>query len=196
MACVCGKEGKNVEPVISFDEIDEKGPQQYEATLEVSAKEVDRPEVTSPTSVRIQAEARRGEQPSEYEVDGAVKFTSDLECARCTDPSPFAAETSFTVRYRPLTIVSELSPEVEVSPDELDVEYIEERQVALRRIATEQIQLALPMKPLCDDACQGLCPTCGSNRNRETCTCETSTIDPRWEGLSALRDQLEKKKQN
>lgn len=186
----------NMEPVIDFDAIDERGPQHYEATLEVSAEEVNRPEVPAETRVRIRAEARKGDAPYEYEVEGSLSFASELECARCTDPSPFAAESSFTVRYRPLSVVSELSPEIEVSPDELDVEYLDERQVALRRIAIEQVQLALPMKPLCDEACQGLCPACGSNRGREGCSCETKTTDPRWEGLSALRDQLEKKKQN
>ena len=185
-----------MEPVIDFDIIDERGPQQYEATLEVSAAEIDRPEAPGDADVRIRAEARKGDGPSEYQVEGTVAFTLDVECARCTDPSPFAAESTFTVRYRPLSVVSDLSPEVEVASDELDVEHLEERQVALRRIAIEQVQLALPMKPLCDEACLGLCPTCGSNRNREACSCETKVTDPRWEGLSAIRDQLEKKKQN
>lgn len=187
---------RTVDPIIDFDRIDEHGPQKFEAALEVSADEIDRPEFPGGASVRIQAEARRGDAPAEYEVEGSLTFTSELECARCTDPFPFAAESSFTVRYRPLSVASDLSPDVEVSSEEMDVEYIEERQVALRRVAIEQIQLAIPMKPLCDEACQGLCPTCGTNRSREACSCETATVDPRWEGLSALRDQLDRKKQN
>jgi uncharacterized protein len=31
------------------------------------------------------------------------------------------------------------------------------------------------MKPLCSDACRGLCPECGTNLNRTECGCK-----PKW----------------
>ncbi|MDA8265329.1 MAG: DUF177 domain-containing protein [Actinomycetota bacterium] len=31
--------------------------------------------------------------------------------------------------------------------------------------------LELPLAPLCQEQCQGLCPYCGANRNQETCSC-------------------------
>jgi uncharacterized protein len=37
--------------------------------------------------------------------------------------------------------------------------------------------LELPLAPLCQDDCRGLCPQCGVNRNHETCSCEAP--DPR-----------------
>ena len=46
------------------------------------------------------------------------------------------------------------------------MEYYSERSVSLREIAAEQVQLSIPMKPLCEENCQGLCPTCGANLNR------------------------------
>jgi len=50
----------------------------------------------------------------------------------------------------------------------------------------EQFFLALPMKPLCREDCKGLCPVCGINRNRETCTCQSEWVDPRLEPLRHL----------
>jgi uncharacterized protein len=50
----------------------------------------------------------------------------------------------------------------------------------------EQFYLALPMKPLCRADCQGLCPICGRNRNRETCACSTDWVDPRLAVLKTL----------
>lgn len=185
-----------MEPVIDFDVIDERGPQQFEATLEVSADEIDRPEVPGGGSARMKGEAAKGDAPGEYKVDGHVHFTADLACARCDDPYPFASDADFTLRYRPLPVERELTPEVEVEPQELDLEFTAERQIPLRKIAIEQVQLAIPMKPLCDEACKGLCVGCGANRNREECACDVKVTDPRWEGLSALRDQLERKKEN
>ena len=41
---------------------------------------------------------------------------------------------------------------------------------------------------LCTPDCKGLCPTCGTNLNFETCSCADDSIDPRWEKLKALMD--------
>ncbi len=51
----------------------------------------------------------------------------------------------------------------------------------------EQFQLALPMKPLCDSQCKGLCGVCGSNRNREDCRCGEGQGDPRLAVLRSLK---------
>jgi uncharacterized protein len=50
----------------------------------------------------------------------------------------------------------------------------------------EQFYLAAPMKPLCDAACQGLCPACGTNLNRGTCECRRDWVDPRFAVLKTL----------
>jgi len=46
----------------------------------------------------------------------------------------------------------------------------------------------MPMKPLCKPDCQGLCPVCGGNRNRERCACRADWVDPRMEPLKKLLD--------
>ena len=48
----------------------------------------------------------------------------------------------------------------------------------------EEFSLALPVNPLCNAACEGLCPTCGCNRNQESCSCTPQKGDPR---MAALR---------
>jgi uncharacterized protein len=45
------------------------------------------------------------------------------------------------------------------------------------------------MKPLCEENCAGLCPSCGSNLNDGPCDCKHEAIDPRWEGLQGLSEQ-------
>jgi uncharacterized protein len=51
----------------------------------------------------------------------------------------------------------------------------------------EQFYLSLPMKPLCSEDCQGLCPVCGTNLNRDTCDCRRDWDDPRFAALKNLR---------
>lgn len=52
----------------------------------------------------------------------------------------------------------------------------------------EELILAIEPFVECSDACQGLCPVCGVNRNQETCDCTLEEPDPRWDVLRALNE--------
>ena len=180
---------------IDFDEIDEHGPQTYRGTYDVPASELDRIEVASLGEVSIEATAQKGDVEDEYLADGTVSFTADLSCSRCDEPYPFANTSTFHVRFRPRPEVSAENEEIEIAgEEELDVEFYSERTVPLRYLALEQIQLSIPMKPLCDENCLGLCPQCGANRARVNCSCGESIVDERWGALKDLAAELSKKK--
>ncbi len=184
-------------PVIDFAVIDEHGPQSYAETLDLAASELDREEVAAVGPVNIEGTAGRGELDGEYIANGTVSFTADLQCSRCVEPYPFANASAFHVRFRPRPEASEENEEVEITDsEELDVEFYSERAIPLRDLALEQIQLSIPMKPLCDEKCLGLCPTCGANRTRESCVCNVAVSDERWGALKDIRDELAKKQEN
>lgn len=184
--------------ILNFDDIDENGPQTYKGHYEVPAAELDRDEVASNASVGIEARAEKGSLPGEYVVDGRSRVTMDLNCSRCLDPYPFASASEFHVRFRPRPEAAgpeeEEEEEIEITGEELDVEFYGERTIPLRDLALEQVQLSIPMKPLCDEKCLGLCPKCGANRLREQCSCEVAAGDERWAALQGIRDQISKKK--
>jgi uncharacterized protein len=180
---------------IDFDEIDKHGPQTISGTYEFTPQELDRAvELAALGPVSIEATAGKSELPGEYLIDGASRFTADFTCARCLEPYPFANSASFHLRFRPRLEVSQENEEVEIVSDDLDVEFYTGRSLSLRDLAAEQVQLAIPMKPLCEEGCLGLCPTCGANRNREQCACEATAGDERWGALQEFREQLAKKK--
>ena len=179
---------------IVLDEIDKHGPQTLARTYEFIPQELTRDELAAVGPVSIEATAKKGELPGEYLVDGASRFTADFNCSRCLEPYPFANSSAFHLRFRPRLEVAKEDEEVEIASEDLDVEFYTERSISLRDLAGEQVQLAIPMKPLCDENCLGLCPTCGANRNREGCQCEASVADDRWGALAGIRDQLAKKK--
>jgi uncharacterized protein len=182
--------------IINFDEVDEHGPQEYSGTFTIAVSELDREEVSNLGPVDAEVRVEVGNSGGEYIADGSVKFAADFECSRCLDPYPFAATSIFHVRFRPRPEVIEESAEVEITqPEELDVEFYSERTVPLRDLAVEQVQLSIPMKPLCTENCLGLCPECGKNRNKQQCACTPAT-DERWGALADIRDQLAKKINN
>ena len=183
--------------IISFDEIDEHGPQTYRGEYEIPVTDIDRDEIAGAGPVSIEARAEKGDAAGEYIVEGATKFTVDFTCARCLDAYPFAGNSTFHVRFRPRPEVADEGEEVEITaPEELDVEFYSDRTIPLRDLAIEQIQLVIPMKPLCDERCLGLCPTCGANRNREECSCDSRLVDERWGALEGIRAQLSRKKES
>jgi DUF177 domain-containing protein len=181
--------------VIDFETIDELGPQTYRGAFDFSAADIDREEVTNVSNASIDVTVREGDLEDEYLAEGMVTFTADLECSRCVEPYPFANTSPFHVRFRPRPEASEENEEVEITDkEELDVEFYSDRELPLRDLALEQIQLSLPMKPLCDESCLGLCPTCGVNRTRQSCSCGESVVDDRWGTLKSLREELARKK--
>ena len=181
---------------ILFDEIDKDGPQNYSRTYAIAPADLARDEVVNLGPVSITASARKGDLPAEYIVEGSTRFTADFSCSRCVEPYPFAGFSNFHLRYRPHPQNVGEDEELAINPDELDMEFYTERAIALRDLAVEQIQLSIPMKPLCDDHCLGLCPQCGANRNREACSCEMSIADERWGALLGIREKIAKKRES
>ncbi len=51
----------------------------------------------------------------------------------------------------------------------------------------EQYLLALPVKPLCDENCPGLCPRCGASLRDGPCQCGAEEGDPRLAVLKNLK---------
>ena len=65
-------------------------------------------------------------------------------------------------------------------------------QIDLDRVVETETTLAIPMKPLCDPGCRGLCPVCGVNRNLNPCACAERAPDPRLAVLKTLATRGQK----
>ena len=181
-------------PVIDFHQIEETGqPIEVDAPLELRVDDLGHDDIESVSGVHVTLTASKGNRPGEYLVEGRFRFMADLNCARCLEPVPFASESDFAVRFRPHPSVDSPDHEVEIEEGDLEVEHYTEPTLSLERLAAEQIELALPMKLVCDDACLGLCPTCGANRRTKPCDCGADQVDERWQALASLRDELSKK---
>lgn len=110
------------------------------------------------------------------------------KCSRCLRPTPLGLQREFEVVYRPARY-RPTDDERELDADDLDIDYYRGDTIDLTPLLTEQIILALPMKPLCRDDCEGLCAQCGTDLNESSCDCEPP-VDPRLAALQALRDRL------
>ena len=122
----------------------------------------------------------------QYRLIGRVQTVLELVCSRCLEPFTEPIDAAFDLRYQPHTFNTG-DGELEVEEDDLGTAFYEHEQVDLGQLMSEQFYLALAMKPLCSEACKGLCPSCGTNLNRETCACSVQWEDPRFAVLRALK---------
>jgi uncharacterized protein len=127
-----------------------------------------------------------------FRVTGRVSTRLELECGRCLDPYEVTVNTPFELRYVPQTENSG-EGEREVREDDLTTAFYREGSLDVSELLREQFQLALPMKPLCSEACRGLCSVCGTNLNRGSCECKPRWEDPRLAALKGLLDRQKEK---
>jgi uncharacterized protein len=120
-----------------------------------------------------------------FRLVGTVRTELELACSRCLEPFQMPVDSSFDLRF---LSASEMSTEEEREVQENDFEttYYRDDQIDLNELLREQFYLALPMKPLCQEDCKGLCAQCGTNLNTGTCTCAVEWEDPRLAPLKGL----------
>lgn len=136
---------------------------------------------------------------SHYRLVGRSQTALELPCSRCLDPMTVPVDAAFDLRYQPRTTgpggaghaghAGDAGDDVEreLEEDDLATAFYDNEEIDLGQLLREQFYLAVPMKPLCDEACRGLCPSCGTNLNRGTCECRRDWIDPRLAPLHELR---------
>lgn len=123
-------------------------------------------------------------------VAGRVRAPLTLACGRCAEPFAFSVDATFDLEYVPEAEVEE-KPEREIEPEEFALAYYEDNAIDLGALMQEQFYLAMPMKPLCQPDCRGLCALCGKNLNQGSCECRASWEDPRLAVLRSLMPQTD-----
>jgi uncharacterized protein len=144
--------------------------------------------VMAPVEVSMDVVKGRGDS---FDVTGEVRTTLEMACSRCVEPFEVPIDAAFELRYLPAA-ANAGEGEREIEEEDLATAFYRDGAIDLVEMLREQFQLALPMKPLHDEACRGLCPVCGANLNRADCGHPPTWEDPR---LAPLRGLLRSKEQ-
>ena len=144
----------------------------FETSVELEEMEV----LSDP--VRFEDVVVRGEYlcPGDNRISLKAEVTAqaDTRCSRCLEPVriPVAADVDAVFDRQP-------------DPEDPDLYSFEASTVELTDAVRDALLLQLPMRVLCAEDCKGLCPVCGINLNKGTCTCQegAEVINP----FSALK---------
>ena len=136
----------------------------YELSADAEKLELTDDDVSTlePLTVSFTAVYRDGK----YFLTGSLRTRVALTCSRCLKPFTFS-------------LVGE-------TDDEIPAE--DQKELDLTELVREMYYTSLPLKPLCDEDCRGLCADCGGNLNEKQCDCHVYKMDHR---LSVLKKLLE-----
>ena len=116
----------------------------------------------------------------EISIRGRIKTRLSFNCSRCLIPFEFPIDSRFDLFYLPEDLF-ELKEEL--APDDINRFFYFNRKLDLKGLVLEQLNLTFPVKPLCSESCQGICPVCGKIIRDGECSCVSTRSDPRLEKL-------------
>jgi uncharacterized protein len=142
-------------------------------------------EFTAPVAVRLNA-FLVGEM---VQVQATIRTELRLTCGRCLTgyTSPLETPCSLTFTRRPPGLSEDALPEdKQRDAEDLGLIYFQGEEVDLTEPAQEQIILSLPLRPLCSEACRGLCAQCGADLNQGACRCGTERPESPFAALRGI----------
>lgn len=114
---------------------------------------------------------------------GEVLTRATLFCSRCL--VSFATKLVSKVDFTVCSEREQAGQEGVIDDEDYALVRWNDLRADVSEIARQAIGLGIELMPLCNEDCLGLCPKCGTNRNKKQCDCNDEIIDERW---SALKD--------
>jgi len=161
-------------------------PYPWSETVEVPADSLERDEVAALSPARWRGQLRWMDPG--FLLRAELEYEQTLRCMRCL--TEFDEPVAVVLELMVLQEDEPEEEELELQEEELGLLFVAGETLDTRPLLDEQLQLNVPMKPLCRPDCRGLCPVCGADRNGEGCDCKVDSVDPRWAGLAGLRERL------
>lgn len=112
-----------------------------------------------------------------YQLTGELSTQVTYICSRCLKEFALPLSTQWE---------EQVMTNEELNNVEEEIQVIEGNDLDLLPFIREALLLKIPFAPICQEACRGLCPICGVDRNETTCDCQEEMIDPRWLKLKSL----------
>lgn len=104
-------------------------------------------------------------------IHGQLTAAMELQCARCLILFNETYVIPFDEQFK-------LKGSTDSSPEREEI-MVTDDCVDLKLYVEEALFMKMPYAPLCNEACKGLCPICGNNRNEHRCGCLSERINPR-----------------
>lgn len=116
-------------------------------------------------------------------ITGSVESSAVGECGRCLDPINEEIHQSFQELFLYESRTSD-NPD-----DDEEIFVMEGDEADIETPIRDAVILAMPINPLCDEECEGLCSECGEKWSQLPVGHSHEVVDPRWKGLSGWKPE-------
>ncbi|MGW5235037.1 YceD family protein [Streptomyces nodosus] len=126
-------------------------------------------------------------------VTGTARASAEGECVRCLEPLELELEADFQELFSYPDADDRGRASTEPDDDAEDDEdrfFLEDGLFDLEPLLRDAVVLALPMQPVCQEDCPGLCSECGA-RLTDDPDHHHDAVDIRWAALQGIADSLE-----
>lgn len=135
-------------------------------------------------------------EPIELQVElmnpshGTYVMTAELSgeavepCRRCLTPVEVEVRDRFRVVYQERGRDGE---EEEAGDEDIVMIDAGANRIDIEKEVRDRLFIETDQFALCTEACKGICPACGANRNTTPCNCVVESNDHRWQALASLR---------
>ncbi|GAA0480842.1 DUF177 domain-containing protein [Streptomyces olivaceiscleroticus] len=125
-------------------------------------------------------------------VTGTARASVKGECVRCLEPVGHELEADFQemFSYPDADARVREADQDDDAEDEEDTLFLEDDMFDLEPVLRDAVVLALPMQPVCQDDCPGLCSECGA-RLADDPDHHHDAVDIRWAALQGLADSIQ-----
>ncbi|MEW2497137.1 YceD family protein [Streptomyces nodosus] len=126
-------------------------------------------------------------------VTGTARASAEGECVRCLEPLELELEADFQELFSYPDADDRGRASTEPDDDAEDDEgrlFLEDGLFDLEPLLRDAVVLALPMQPVCQEDCLGLCSECGA-RLTDDPDHHHDAVDIRWAALQGIADSLE-----
>lgn len=113
-------------------------------------------------------------------VSGVVSAPTAGECVRCLQPLTGDIEIELTELF------AYPDSTTDATTDDDEIGRVTDDAVDLEQAIVDAVGLALPLSPLCEPDCPGLCPDCGVPLAGAEPGHQHDKIDPRWAKLAGM----------
>jgi uncharacterized protein len=150
-------------------------------------------EAPEPESIELRLRAHR--MAEDVYLEGVAEGGVLLECSRCLARYRHVLREPFRLILEPAGDRLPADPEAAEAlardgvclGDEIEAGWFRGDQIDLGAFFREVVSLALPVKPLCNENCAGLCPSCGVELGEKSCECGEVKVDSPFAVLAALK---------
>lgn len=105
-----------------------------------------------------------------------LSTVATAECARCLEPLSWPVQVEFQELFA-------------YSLGQEDDFLVKDEKIDLEQALTDAVVLSLPFKPVCDEACLGLCSECGLKMAENPNHVHEMPIDSRWSELESFKKE-------